>query len=46
MITEKGESIEEIGDNFAEKCRKALEHSYGCQIPVPKHLQKGKDKNH
>jgi hypothetical protein len=30
----------ENDDGFAEKCRLALEKSYGVQIPVPKNIVK------
>jgi hypothetical protein len=32
-------SIEE-GDDLAEKCRKALEHSFGGEVPTPKRMGK------
>jgi hypothetical protein len=32
--------MNENDNGFAEKCRLALEKSYGVQIPVPKHLTK------
>ena len=27
-------------DDFSEKCRKALEKSYGAAVPIPKYLIK------
>jgi hypothetical protein len=37
---ESQEVTEKNAHDFAEKCRKALEQSYGCQIPTPKHIVK------
>lgn len=36
------EYVQNLNDEFVEKCRKALEKSYGAAVPVPKCIVKAR----